>query len=157
MKKRTLLRYLRGILMAVHLQGVHEKSCDKHHTWGLLEFSPAILFSKSFRQPFTRNRDLTLKISLYKAASPGCRNSGCLDCVFGAPLMPSTVLRRQKMTLPALVHIIEEPEDDYSCGGIKQEPGGGEATGRNIQEEEAGQWKTKHVREAFSAASQSHN
>lgn len=32
-----------------------------------------------------------------------------------------------------------------------------EATGRNIQEEKAGQWKTKHVWKAFSGASQSHN
>lgn len=35
--------------------------------------------------------------------------------------MPFTVLRHEKMTLPALVHIIEEPEDDYSCRGIKQD------------------------------------
>lgn len=73
--------------------------------------------------------------------------------------MPFTVL---KMTLPALVHIIEEPEDDYGCRGIKQDRenrGGGmdEATGRNIQEEKADQWKTKHVWKAFSGASQSHN
>lgn len=51
--KKNPVQYLRGILMAVHLQGVHEKSCDKHHTWGLLQFFPAILFSKSFHQPFT--------------------------------------------------------------------------------------------------------
>lgn len=35
--------------------------------------------------------------------------------------MPFTVLRHEKMTLSALVHIIEEPEDDYSCRGIKQD------------------------------------
>lgn len=35
--------------------------------------------------------------------------------------MPFTVFRQEKMALPALVHIIEEPEDDYSCGGIKQD------------------------------------
>lgn len=31
------------------------------------------------------------------------------------------VLRQEKMALPTLVHIIEEGEDDYSCGGIKQD------------------------------------
>lgn len=31
------------------------------------------------------------------------------------------MLRQEKMALPTLVHIIEEGEDDYSCGGIKQD------------------------------------
>lgn len=35
--------------------------------------------------------------------------------------MPFTVLRHQKITLPALVDIIEEPEDDYSYRGLKQD------------------------------------
>lgn len=67
------VRYLRGILMAVHLQGVHEKSCDKHHTWGLLQFFLAILFSKSFRQPFTSLLHQKQRFNFKNQPLQGCK------------------------------------------------------------------------------------
>lgn len=67
------VRYLRGILMAVHLQGVHEKSCDKHHTWGLLQSFLAILFSKSFRQPLTSLLHQKQRFNFKNLPLQGCK------------------------------------------------------------------------------------
>lgn len=129
MKKKILVQYLGGILMAVHLQGVHEKWGDKHPTSRLLEFFQAIFFSKSLHQPFTALLHQK-QIQLYFQNPPFTRLSYCfsrlqehrrLICVFGAPLLPFMVFRRKKLVLPALVHIIEEREEDYSCTGIKQD------------------------------------
>lgn len=148
MKKKILVRYLQGIVMAVHLQGVHEKSGDKHHTSGLLEFVPAIFFYKSLRQPLTslllqkqiqpylQNLPFT---RLWVSALAEYRNRNCLNCVFGALLLPFMLFRWEKMVFAALVHIIEKCKDDYSCtdaAGIKQDS--------EKEENEWGNWQ-KHL------------
>lgn len=66
----------------------------------------------------SRNRDSTL----FTKPVLTRRILFALIVFLGTPLPPFPVFRREKMALPALVHIIEEPEDDYSCTGIKQEP-----------------------------------
>lgn len=128
--EKILVQYLRGILMAVHLQAVHEKSGDKHHTSGLLEFFPAIFFSKSLCQPFTpllHQKQIQLYLQnppftrLWVSTLADYRNISHLNCVFGAPLLPFMVFRWEKMALPALVHITEKRKDNYSCTGIKED------------------------------------